>query len=78
MKCKYLIVSSITYAVKARDVLEIKGIASKIEKIKNVKSLNGCGFGLKLASAEVGIALKYMNASGIKIIDIIDCEAKSK
>ena len=78
MKCKYLIVSSITYAMKAKGVLEKNGIFCKIEKIKNIQSLKGCGFGLKVASDLSVSALRYVNFAGINVLDVIDCEADTK
>lgn len=78
MKCKYLIVNSVTYAMKAKAVLKSRGIDCKVEKVKNVPVLNGCGYGLKINEGVVGIASRYVGLSGIKIVDIIDCEAKSR
>lgn len=78
MDCKYLIVSSITYAMKAKEELKSRGIHCKIEKIKNIPKLNGCGYGVKVSDYDSSIAIRYLNISGIRIIDIIDCEAGSR
>ena len=78
MVCKYIIVSSVTYAMKAKGELDSHGISARIEKIKNVKKLGGCGYGLKLSNIDTGVASRYLTLAGIKIIDIIDCEAKSR
>ena len=78
MGCKYIIVSSVTYAMKAKSEIDSHGIKSKVEKIKNVKKLGGCGYGLKLSNDDVSVAARYLTISGIKIVDIIDCEAKSR
>lgn len=78
MDCKYLIVSSITYAMKAREELNSRGIYCKIEKIKNIPKLNGCGYGVKVSNNDTSIAVRYLNISGLKIIDILDFEVKSR
>ena len=39
MNCEFLIVSSITYALKAKSELEGHGIFCKVEKIKNVAAI---------------------------------------
>lgn len=78
MDCKYIIVSSVTYAMKAKNELDSRGIFSKIEKIKKIQKLNGCGYGLKISYRDTEIAARYLNLAGIKIIDIIDCEAKTR
>ena len=78
MDCRYLIVSSVTYAMKAKDVLKKQGISSKIEKIKNISKLNGCGYGVKVSEHDLHVALRFLNIAGITIIDISDCEANSR
>ena len=76
MSCKYIIVGSVTYAIKSKEILENRGINVKIEKIKKVHALKGCGFGLKVDSAKSATAARFLNTAGINILDIIDCEVK--
>ena len=73
MDCKFIIVGSVTFAMKARGELESRGIACKIEKIKKVKALNGCGYGLKVRKSDVSSAVRYLSLARIKIIETIDC-----
>lgn len=73
MDCKYLIVSSVTYAIKAKNELEKIGIYSKVEKVKNLKSLNGCGFGVKVRRNEAVMAQRVLSAAGIRVLEAVDC-----
>lgn len=74
MDCVFLIVSSITYALKAKSELESHGIACKVEKIKNVAALGGCGYGIKVSKDHAAMARRYMNIIGIRIVETSDCE----
>ena len=76
MDCEFLIVSSITYALKAKSELESHGIVCKVEKIKNVAALGGCGHGLKVSKSISNTARRYLNLAGIKVVDTVDCGAK--
>ena len=76
MNCEFLIVSSITYALKAKSELEGHGIVCKVEKIKNVAALGGCGYGIRVSSDTAALARRYMNRAGIRVITSMDCEAK--
>lgn len=76
MNCKFIVVSSITYAMKGKSKLEEFGIFSKIEKIKKVAKLNGCGYGLKVNDADVTMASRILSADGIKVIDTVECGMK--
>ena len=76
MNCEFLIVSSITYALKAKSELEGHGIVCKVEKIKNVAALGGCGYGLRVNADASALARRYLSLSGIRVITTVDCEAK--
>ena len=76
MNCEFLIVSSITYALKAKSELEGHGIVCKVEKIKNVAALGGCGYVIRVSSDTAALARRYMNLAGIRVITSMDCEAK--
>lgn len=72
MAYNILIFSSITYALKAQGKLESLGFRSKLEKLKKENSLNGCGYGLKIANSDVINAKKILEKDGIRIINILD------
>ena len=73
MDCKYLIVSSVTYAMKARAELESHGILSKIEKIKNIKNTGGCGYGIAVSAKDLNFAVRILNNAGIGVLDVVNC-----
>lgn len=73
MDCEFHIVSSITYALKGKSVLESNGIPSKIEKIKKVSSLKGCGYGIKTKKSDSATAKRFLSISGIRILETVDC-----
>ena len=76
MNCVFFIVSSVTYAMKAKNALERHGIPCRVEKIKNVASLGGCGFGIKVSKDLLSSARNCFYSEGIQIAEIVDCGAK--
>ena len=72
MNTKYLIFSSVTYALRSMTLLKRYEIASRLEKIKNIKALGGCGYGLALDESVLDFALSVITKEGIRIIDILD------
>ena len=73
MDCEFLVVSSITYALKGKSILESKGIACKVEKLKKVSVLKSCGYGIKVNKRDSVIAARYLNISGIRVIETVEC-----
>lgn len=74
MDCKFLIVSSITYALKAKSELENNSIECRIEKIKNIAALKGCGYGIRINRRDVQMSVRLLKSLHIRVIDVIDCE----
>lgn len=67
---KYMIVTgTITYAMRARDVLRRKGIEVKVEKPPKLKSSMGCGYGV-VVSGNVENIKKILLESGVKILSV--------
>lgn len=65
-----LLLSSITYAYTARDILYENGIKCYVERVSAKLRKNGCGYGVKLKeNPEVAKALLVEN--GLKVKDII-------
>ena len=67
-----LIFASVTHALKAQGKLENAKIRSKIEKLRKEQSLNGCGYGLKIANEDILKAKKILDNDGIMIKEILD------
>lgn len=74
MDCEFFIVSSVTYAIKGKAELENHGIAGKVEKIKKVAALGGCGYGIKVFGDEIPNARRYLTLAGIPIVATEKCE----
>ncbi len=72
MDTKYLIFSSVTYALRAMSLLKSKGLYSRLEKIKNISSLGGCGYALAVNVSNFEMAVSLIQDEGIRIIDILD------
>ncbi len=74
MDTKYLIFSSVTYALRAMTLLKRHGLYSRLEKIKNISALGGCGYALAVDFGTVDTALSIISGEGIRVIDILDYE----
>lgn len=72
MNTKYMIFSSVTYALRSMTLLKRHGISSRLEKIKNISSLGGCGYALAIDISVLDHAVQAISAEGIRIIDILD------
>lgn len=73
MDCEFLIVSSITYAMKAKKELEGQGIPCKVEKLRQVKALGGCGYGIRVGKDVSALAGRVLSLAGIRVISRMDC-----
>ncbi|MBE6647965.1 MAG: DUF3343 domain-containing protein [Ruminococcaceae bacterium] len=62
------ILSSVTYALKGKKLLEENGIKASLVKSGNIKELRGCGYGLKVEYRERTKAEAILLESGIRII----------
>lgn len=72
MDTKYLIFSSVTYALRAMTLLKRHGLDARLEKIKNISSLGGCGYALAVKSGIIDTAVAIISGEGLRIIDILD------
>lgn len=72
MNTKYLIFSSVTYALRSMTLLKRHGISSRLEKINNISALGGCGYALAVDISFFDSATSIITAEGIRIIDILD------
>lgn len=67
--------SSITYALKAQQVMTDNVIRSKIVKLDSMRTQNGCSYGLEIDCANASNAEKLLNKHGIPYKGI---ESRSK
>ncbi len=62
-------VSSVTYAIKGRDLLRKLGFKTYIERKTNTNGNVGCGYVI-VSEGNRNNIVKYLNDAGIKIIQI--------
>ena len=67
-----IVLSSVTYAIKAQTLLSGDGIHSALTKQSDIKSISGCGYGLKLKSGDAAEAKRIISDAGIKILGITE------
>jgi len=72
MEYRYIVFSSVTYSLRAMSLLQKIGIASRLEKIKNIPSLGGCGYALAVKSNMLDSAVDAIVRDGTRIIEILD------
>ena len=77
MKSKFIIFSSITYALKAKSELEKNKIWCTVEKIKGQTLQNGCIYAIKVKSNKIAQSVRIIKNADIAIIDIIDDQNKA-
>ena len=65
---KVIVLSSITYALKAQELLKNNGVYSNITRSKAVKNIRGCGYGVSFDSALFEKSQSLLINSGIPII----------
>ena len=71
-----LILNSITYAMKGRDLLLAHRIKADITRVPKSETLHGCGYGL-LVYRDHEQARKILARAGIKVINQIEQEEKA-
>lgn len=70
-----ILLSSVTYAMKGRDLLTRQGIKAYVERIPQ-SSASGCGYGLYVpAGAEE--AERILRENGLKVLGRLEQEAKT-
>lgn len=65
---KVIVLSSITYALKAQELLKNNGIYTKITRSRAVKSVRGCGYGVAVSESIYDKANAVIVSAGIPIV----------
>ncbi len=66
-----LVMSSVTYALKAQGILARQGIGTRLEKLNKNRSLKGCGYGLRIERSKLDLAERLLEEENIRIVEII-------
>lgn len=64
----WLMLSSITYAIKAQQLLERNGIPSSFSKTPIQQSGRGCGYSLKIRKRDLQRVRALLDEAGIKVL----------
>ena len=68
-----IVLSSVTYALKAQKLLALERIYSEITKSVKVRAVRGCGYGLRLRKREqLNDALAVLERNGIKSLGVVE------
>lgn len=65
---KVIVLSSVTYALKAQELLKSNGIYSNLTRSRAVKSVRGCGYGVSFDELLSEKAQTLLVQAGIPII----------
>ncbi len=65
---KVIVLSSITYALKAQELLKNNGIYANVTRSKTVRNIRGCGYGLSFDNLLAEKANDIILAAGIPIV----------
>ena len=69
MNQEFLIVSSVTIALRARQLLFSRQIPAKVEKIRHAASLHGCGYGVCVPKMYADTAAAVLASGGITVLE---------
>ncbi len=69
MERPLIAMSSITYAMRAKDILFKYGINSNVERMQKFNNNKGCGYSLYVPK-DIYKARKILSEHGIKMIDM--------
>lgn len=64
------VLSSVTYAMKARDLLSAQGIRSELTRSSAIRKVRGCGYGLRIRTSDRERAEQILIRAGINILGI--------
>lgn len=67
-----IVMSSVTYALKAQSVLAREGIGTRLEKLTRNRTLKGCGYGLRIEKSKLAEAESLLKKEGVRIVEIIE------
>lgn len=69
---RIIVLSSITYALKAQELLKNERIYASLTRSSAVKEVKGCGYGLSLPAVQETRAVQILQEAGIKILGSVN------
>ena len=70
MCSQMIVMSSVTYAIKGRDILRLKGFKVSIDRLPPGPQRPGCGYGVCVIG-DVTSAVATLQQYGVKVVDVI-------
>ncbi|MEG0271782.1 MAG: putative Se/S carrier-like protein [Hydrogenoanaerobacterium sp.] len=71
MEKSIIIVKSITYAMRGQQLLNNYGVSAYLERNIGAASKYGCGYSLRVATADTQNAAALLRSAGIRVVDIL-------
>ncbi len=72
-----IVVGSITFAMKGRDILGRRGFRSSVERVPHSRDAHGCGYGLYVPE-RAEEAEKILRSAGIPVTGRVPWEASGR
>lgn len=69
MQEHFIVTGSVTYAIKAKEILRRNGISASVEKITSTDSDIGCGYAVAIKENPEK-AVEMLKSKGVKILKI--------
>lgn len=66
-----LVLSSVTYALEAQELLEKNQIRSTITRSAAIRKVRGCGYGLRVGGADRARAEKLLRDAHIRVLGTV-------
>lgn len=67
-----MVMSSVTYALKAQGVLAREGIGTRLEKLTKTQTSKGCGYGLRMEKSKLSEAVGILKKEKINVVEVIE------
>ena len=75
---KIFVLTSVTYAMKARDLLSEKNIPSVLTRESAIKRIRSCGYGVRVAARDAEQAEVILKDGGIHILGITEASEERR
>ncbi len=73
---RILVLTSVTYAMKAKELLQKERIPSSLTRESAIRAIRSCGYGVKLDAEDAPRAEVILSRAGIRVLGIADASAR--
>ncbi len=71
-----MVLSSITYALEAQEILKEKQIRSSLTRSAAIRKVRGCGYGLRIGRNDRTRAEALLREAGIRVLGTVEDKTK--